>query len=1024
MASNYNRNQLAWAIVSVLTLGLSACGSGGGSPSTPPLQIGGGSGGNSGGSGGTTPTPAPTPAPTTTPTTQPGPVNAQPAMDAHLKLTGADQAIAAGYKGTGITIGVVDTGVRRDHPTLNGRVTQSFVHVDGSQNDLTVDDSKGHGTTVASLAAGSAYGQWPGGVAQNAKIISSRIIADKTPDDDGSGQGNEVRPGQGYGAFFRKINLELADAGARIINNSWGGLYWKGDDVTSEFVNAYSDFILNRDGLVVFANGNKGDDARYRENPSDNAALPSKSDAAAFLQRGWLTVAALNPTEATPTLTNYSQACGIAKSYCLTAPGNVTYIDPKGTEVKWGGGTSFAAPLVSGAAALVWSAFPYFNNDLVRQTILGTATDIGEQGPDSVFGYGLLNVAKAVKGPARFDWGDVKVELPNLAHAAGGMSSTWGNRISGEGGLYKLGQGALTLAERSDYKGDTHVNLIADYEINSFKLGHLYAKCAAGDPACVSTLLVKKGLDYSNVNIGPSGVLWGHKGFGGNVVNQGVLIAGGPKGSDEPMEIAGNLNNGEVKHNLLGAESAAVLALWLGHPVGVDSQLNLNNRTRDVESHLHIAGIREGYIPKTGTERELLIYTKQGVNGHFTALSWNPKLVLFNARLDYDHLNVYLLTDRIDVHQAAQAWQFSGPALETAKRVEALMQRIDEQTKNPLGGPASVALANGLGAFQRAQGIEGVNLSLRSLSGQLHGASSALTYDSIDAARRAASGRFDALRSGAIEAGSWYSDLSRNGSLAQAGMDGVGYSSNGEMIGHDVRIGQNAVLGLMFSRQQQQSWLPALGDQVRGRQNEGQLYAGWLRDGWYAQGRLGFGQFEREMQRHLLLGTQLEGANSRLSGHYFNLNAEAGRRFDIADTKLTPYAGIQYVDLTNRGFRESSLSGLGLRALDWDSRRTQAYAGLRGERSWLFDNGLRLGVDARGEWQQRLRGQGEIFQASFVGMEDWQAMYGVGLAARSSLFGLGMNAAWRKHLLRLDYSRRNSPLGDVDTASLQYRRRF
>ena len=219
MASNYNRNQLAWAIVSVLTLGLSACGSGGGSPSTPPLQIGGGSGGNSGGSGGTTPTPAPTPAPTTTPTTQPGPVNAQPAMDAHLKLTGADQAIAAGYKGTGITIGIVDTGVRRDHPTLNGRVTQHFVHVDGSQNDLTVDDSKGHGTTVASLAAGSAYGQWPGGVAQNAKIASSRIIADKTPDDDGSGQGNEVRQGQGYGAFFRKINLELADAGARIINS-------------------------------------------------------------------------------------------------------------------------------------------------------------------------------------------------------------------------------------------------------------------------------------------------------------------------------------------------------------------------------------------------------------------------------------------------------------------------------------------------------------------------------------------------------------------------------------------------------------------------------------------------------------------------------------------------------------------------------------------------------------------------------------------------------------------------------------
>lgn len=66
-----------------------------------------------------------------------------------------------------------------------------------------------------------------------------------------------------------------------------------------------------------------------------------------------------------------------------------------------------------GAAALVWQAFPYFNNDLVRQTILGTATDIGEVGPDVVFGYGLLNVGAAVKGPGRFDWGNVLIEFDN-----------------------------------------------------------------------------------------------------------------------------------------------------------------------------------------------------------------------------------------------------------------------------------------------------------------------------------------------------------------------------------------------------------------------------------------------------------------------------------------------------------------------------------------------------------------------------------------------------------------------------------
>ncbi|PJK11006.1 autotransporter domain-containing protein [Lysobacteraceae bacterium NML08-0793] len=1000
MGNRFNRNELSWAVVSALALGLGACSSGGGSSSVPPLQIGGGSGGGS-----TTPTPAPTPAPTTTPTTAPGPVNAQPAMDAHLKLIGADQAIAAGYKGNGVTIGIVDTGVRRDHPTLNGRVSKNLVYVDADKNDLTVDDKDGHGTTVAQLAAGRAYSEWPGGVAQNATIVSSRIINDKAPADDGSGRGNEVHANTGIGEFFAKVNRDLADAGARIINNSWGGLYWNDDSaVTAEFVAGYSDFILNRNGLVVFANGNDGEDARYRANPSEIAALPSKTGAE-LLASGWLTVAALNPTEATPTLTNYSQACGIAKNYCLTAPGNVTFVAHDDNSLKWGGGTSYAAPLVSGAAALVWSAFPYFNNDLVRQTILGTATDIGAEGADEIFGYGLLNVAKAVKGPGRFDWGHVTVNLPA---SSTGASSVWSNEISGDSGLRKIGGGTLELTARSSYNGDTKIGYYADMD----------TRFDPARPDLVSALVVRQGLVNSDVDISPTGIMWGQGAFGRHVENSGLLLAGS---SDSAMSIGGNFSNGDASDNPLGGSSPAILALWLGNPLNVTGKVDLNDEGK-ADSRLHIMGVRDGYQVSS---KELLVHAGEGLTGTFGTLSWNPKLVLFDAKLEYDYQNAYLLTSRINVEQAAQAWQFDGVALQTAKRVEAVMRRIDEQLAKPLGGASSTAFINGLGAFQRAQGVDGVNRSLRSLSGQLHGVSSALTYDSIDMSRRAASERFDQLRTGGLlQTGTWYNDLSRNGSLTQAGMDGVGYSSNGEMIGHDVRIGQNAVLGLLLSRQQQQSWLPALGDQVRGRQNEGQLYAGWLRDGWYAQGRAGFGQFSREMQRHLLLGTQLDGANSRLSGHYFSLNAEAGRRFDIGQTKLTPYAGVQYVDLTNRGFHESSLSGLGLRALDWDSRRTQAYAGLRGERRWLLNNGLRLGVDARGEWQQRLNGKGEIFQASFVGMDDWQAMYGVGLAARSSLLGLGMNAAWRKHLLRLDYSRRNSPLGDVDTASLQYRRSF
>ncbi|KAG1390794.1 hypothetical protein G6F58_012889 [Rhizopus delemar] len=122
----------------------------------------------------------------------------------------------------------------------------------------------------------------------------------------------------------------------------------------------------------------------------------------------------------------YATACGQAARYCLAAPGSAVYPDASGGSYYWNYGTSFAAPLISGAAALVWQRFPYFNNDLVRQTLLGTAKDIGAPGVDPVCGYGLLDIGRAVKGPGRFDWGDV---VANVDVASTG--SLWSNDIVG-----------------------------------------------------------------------------------------------------------------------------------------------------------------------------------------------------------------------------------------------------------------------------------------------------------------------------------------------------------------------------------------------------------------------------------------------------------------------------------------------------------------------------------------------------------------------------------------------------------------
>ena len=195
-----------------IALALAACGGGGGGggnirPSPPPTTPSG---------PGFTPTVAndgtltqvnPPAIPT-----QGAPVTfTDPAINRHLSLTNAMGALGAGLKGQGVTIGFVDSGVNRNHPTLTGRVTRHFINV-GADNDLTVDDKIGHGTVVASLAAGrpapglysgGETGNWGGGIAQNATVVSSHIIGDAPPDDDGSGEMADAP----HGMIFQRDEL-------------------------------------------------------------------------------------------------------------------------------------------------------------------------------------------------------------------------------------------------------------------------------------------------------------------------------------------------------------------------------------------------------------------------------------------------------------------------------------------------------------------------------------------------------------------------------------------------------------------------------------------------------------------------------------------------------------------------------------------------------------------------------------------------------------------------------------------------
>src|SRR5699024_7941156 len=123
----------------------------------------------------TAPPPSNPPPDNPPPPTDNGDDEPQPAIDAHLVLVHAEQAPPEGDTGKGVVIGVVDTGINRQHPALAGRVVDSQIYLDCTVNNCDKDDVVGHGTTVAQIAAGKSVGQWPGGIAPDADLVSARI---------------------------------------------------------------------------------------------------------------------------------------------------------------------------------------------------------------------------------------------------------------------------------------------------------------------------------------------------------------------------------------------------------------------------------------------------------------------------------------------------------------------------------------------------------------------------------------------------------------------------------------------------------------------------------------------------------------------------------------------------------------------------------------------------------------------------------------------------------------------------------
>ncbi|WP_170990167.1 autotransporter serine protease [Aquamicrobium sp. LC103] len=337
-----------------------------------------------------------------------------------LDYTYADQAYARGVDGSGVKIGLVDSGIDMDHPEFAGQDIQG---VNWADTDWS-SDVNGHGTAVAAVIIGKRDDQGMHGVAPGASLFVAPL---------------RNKHGERDTDLIPTGITWLADQGVPFILLEWGYVELTApevdpDDLDPVWLDAFRHAVGTGSILIVPTHNGGRTDANLE------SGLPYLLPE---LEQGWIAVTGYNDP--------YANQCGVAKNWCLAAPSNYVYSAQSGGGYWSPSGTSLAGPHVAGAAALVAQMFPYMTPEQVRQVLLGTAIDIGDPGVDDVYGYGFVCAGCAVGGPGRFDWGDFHAVIES-------GQSVWNNDITGDGGLIKSGDGSLSLWGNSTYLGDTRID--------------------------------------------------------------------------------------------------------------------------------------------------------------------------------------------------------------------------------------------------------------------------------------------------------------------------------------------------------------------------------------------------------------------------------------------------------------------------------------------------------------------------------------------------------------------------------------
>jgi hypothetical protein len=267
--------------------------------------------------------------------------------------TGTEKAEELGLTGAGVKVAVIDTGISKHHPDLKVAGGKSFVEGSSSYHD-----NNGHGTHVAGIIAAQNNDIGSIGVAPGVEMFAIKSL-----DEEGNGNQTDVIAGIEWAIEndIDIINLSITSPLSTIALKS-----------VLEKANDRGILVIAASGNDTTGSGQIGNDIMYP------ARYPTV-----------IGVGATNKENGKP-IFSY-----VGSSLEYVAPGEriySTYVSENGTSNGYAymSGTSMATPYVTGVLALYKEVFPTLSNQTLKNIVAGHVVDLGTQGRDSTYGYGLI----------------------------------------------------------------------------------------------------------------------------------------------------------------------------------------------------------------------------------------------------------------------------------------------------------------------------------------------------------------------------------------------------------------------------------------------------------------------------------------------------------------------------------------------------------------------------------------------------------------------------------------------------------